>query len=537
MLDGTLTANIQPEGLQEGDIVDLATTTERSDPVLKGHVEAVFAGWNGVLIELGHASVSWPKSTNLAVRRSDALPQPKTGGSGDRTTIDLSATKIEPLIPPSGAPQRFRIGRLAEASDFKSWSDLADLFVPLYRDAAVIPSSGPLHDEVERIAASTTDPKQRAERALALVQDRIRYVALLMGPGGYVPASAETTWSRRFGDCKGKTALLLGILHSFGIDGEAVLVNSGIGDAIADRLPMAGLFNHVLVRAHIGGKNYWLDGTRTGDTSLDAIEIPDFGWGLPLVNHAQLTNIVPLALAQPSDDTRAEIDASAGIYAPAPTSVQEVLRGDVAVAFNTGLSALTEAQRQEFLRAYFKKSFDDVTMTSSSFAFDKDKRELRLSMKGNTKLDWTGGYHHIANSSVGYSADFARPSGPQHDAPFSVGFPTFSKTITKIRMPRSFLSGRPLGSASIHETLAGTEYTRSASVDADTLIVETVERSVVPEISAEVARAAQSRLRALADEDVALPLSRTYPPTPADLAAMAKVQPGSAEDYVDRGNT
>jgi transglutaminase-like putative cysteine protease len=49
----------------------------------------------------------------------------------------------------------------------------------------------------------------RAEAALALVQDRVRYVALAMGAGGYVPADAAETWSRRYGDCKGKTALLL----------------------------------------------------------------------------------------------------------------------------------------------------------------------------------------------------------------------------------------------------------------------------------------------------------------------------------------
>src|SRR5207245_7674926 len=40
--------------------------------------------------------------------------------------------------------------------------------------------------------------------------------------GGLVPASAETTWSRRFGDCKAKTALLLAILHEFGIEAEPV---------------------------------------------------------------------------------------------------------------------------------------------------------------------------------------------------------------------------------------------------------------------------------------------------------------------------
>ena len=35
-LDGTLTATLQPEGLQVGDIIDLATTTEHSDPGAQG---------------------------------------------------------------------------------------------------------------------------------------------------------------------------------------------------------------------------------------------------------------------------------------------------------------------------------------------------------------------------------------------------------------------------------------------------------------------------------------------------------------------
>ena len=73
------------------------------------------------------------------------------------------------------------------------------------------------------------------------------------------------------------------MLRAFGIEAEPVVVQSSLGDMIADRLPMIELFDHVLVRAHISGKDYWLDGTRTGDTSLDAIEVPNFGWGLPLI--------------------------------------------------------------------------------------------------------------------------------------------------------------------------------------------------------------------------------------------------------------
>ena len=40
-LDGVLTANIQPEGLQVGDTLEFAASVSSSDPTLKGHVEQI----------------------------------------------------------------------------------------------------------------------------------------------------------------------------------------------------------------------------------------------------------------------------------------------------------------------------------------------------------------------------------------------------------------------------------------------------------------------------------------------------------------
>lgn len=42
MLDGVLTAALQPEDLQVGDVVDFAFTLKRRDPVLHGHAESLF---------------------------------------------------------------------------------------------------------------------------------------------------------------------------------------------------------------------------------------------------------------------------------------------------------------------------------------------------------------------------------------------------------------------------------------------------------------------------------------------------------------
>ena len=65
--------------------------------------------------------------------------------------------------------------------------------------------------------------------ALALVQDQVRYVFLGMNEGALVPADAEETWTRRFGDCKGKSALLVALLRALDIDAEPVAVNALAG--------------------------------------------------------------------------------------------------------------------------------------------------------------------------------------------------------------------------------------------------------------------------------------------------------------------
>src|SRR6202012_176033 len=100
-----------------------------------------------------------------------------------------------------------------------------------------------------------------------------------MDDGGYVPAAADQTWKRRYGDCKGKTALLLALLHGLGIEAEPVLVNSRMGDMLADSLPQLGAFDHVLVRAHINGHVYWLDGTHSGDRTLADLGSSVFHYG------------------------------------------------------------------------------------------------------------------------------------------------------------------------------------------------------------------------------------------------------------------
>src|SRR5579859_6412530 len=114
-------------------------------------------------------------------------------------------------------------------------------------------SDSPLHEEVARIRAASKDPKIQAAMALDLVEDEVRYLFLGMNNGGLIPAAADLNWSRRFGDCKGKTVLLLALLRELGIKSEPALVDTRMGDDLDARPAMVNAFDHVIVRATVGG--------------------------------------------------------------------------------------------------------------------------------------------------------------------------------------------------------------------------------------------------------------------------------------------
>lgn len=536
-LDGVLTATIQPEGLQVGDIIDFAASITSSDPVMKGHVEQSAAAWNGLPITRAHLRVQWP--TTLPVRLSGlgGLPATKPVKAGGSSTVDFTLDDVQPIQPPKRAPLRYQQGRRLDMTDFGSWSELGALMAPLYDKAAVLPAKSPLLAEVDRIEKLSPDPKVRVEAALALVQDRVRYVALAMGAGGYVPADADLTWSRRYGDCKGKTALLLALLHALGVSAEPVAVNALSGDGLDTRLPMVGLFNHVLVRATIGGTPYWLDGTRSGDTSLDGLRTPNFGWGLPLVaTQAALVRIMPAPLDRPSQETHLRIDATAGLTVPAPTKAEMIFRGDDAVATNAVLTTTSGEARTRALRDYWKGEYDFIDVISATATFDPKTREERLTMEGTAKMDWSSGWYETDGTRIGYKADFSRDPGPDRDAPFAVTFPYFTKTSETIVLPPGFTYEGEVKDAKVDQTVAGIEYHRRAEMKDRTFTIERSERSIAPEFAAKNAPTEQAALRTLGEKAIYIKRPAAYRETDAELKAAVAATPTTAAGFVYRGN-
>ena len=505
MLHGMLTATLQTPGLRVGDELEFAATVLGRDPTLGDHhfgFSALAPQGNPGAFRI---RLSWPASEPVRWRASADLGDVAPRAEGDLMVLERELRDPTAAVPTEGAPARYNVRRLMEYSDYAGWEDISARMATLFDEAAVLKADSALRQEAATIAARTSDPAARAEAALALVQDQIRYVYVGLNGGNYRPASADESWRRRFGDCKAKTALLLALLRGLGVPAEAVLVQSSGGDGLDQRLPNPLLFDHVLVRATIAGKAHWLDGTRLGDRSLALIPPPMFRWVLPLrAPGATLEAVTPKPPREPELIAVQDVDARAGADRPSKVTVRHILRGDGVYALRTTLSSLSKAEADRQLQSYWRSEANWVDAQSVDWRYEADKAALVLSLTGEGRLDWEGnasdGWLHYLHGAGFYKPSaLKRPKEQDQSAPYAISFPRFRCYATILRLPRLGAGHWNVAGRRVNRTLGGVAYWRGLSIRDNVVRSVQSSRSVKPEVSAEEAMVLNAQINGFDD--------------------------------------
>ncbi|HTT04492.1 MAG TPA: tetratricopeptide repeat protein [Steroidobacteraceae bacterium] len=535
-LDGMLTGVIQPAGLQIGDILDVAYSVRRIDPVLAGVSNLIIETAGTAPVARAHIRVQWPKSLALQWRAMDGAAA-RQMTQGNTIIVDSSEDNVAALVQPKDVPQRYALEPRLEFTSFNSWEQAATRLSPIFERATTIKRNSPLLAEIARIRAASPDPKVRAAMALSLVETQVRYLFLAMNQGGLVPATPDQTWLRRFGDCKAKTVLLTAMLRSLGIDAEPVVVSTTLGGLLPVRLPNVMLFDHVLVRSVIEGRTYWLDGTRSGDQSLTNLTVPYYQWGLPLTAvGATLVSMVPPPPPAPLTETLIQIDAAAGITTAAPFHAEAVARGDAGMALKLRLDTLAPNQLEQGLRQFWAQQYNFVQVKAVSARFDSADASEHLVMDGTAQMDWSANQYTTDGLGVGFQADFERTDGPHHDAPFLVPYPVYNHVSERITLPDGGI-GFSVAGQDVDSTVAGIQYQRHAVIKDGIFSADASQRALATEFPASEATADQKALRDLARNTLYVNAPGGFQPTAADVAAGISKDTKNADDLLNRGNT
>lgn len=510
LLNGALTATMTVPGARIGDIVRLAYSTTLSDQAMGENVQ-----WQAGLIADpfplgdGRISVSWPTDLEVTRLRKGAaqVAEPRVEDGWNVWSVELPVGEIDEV--PYDAPSRFQIGEVMQVTTYRDWQAVSSNMAKHYKVAGSITPGGDLAGEVARIAAASKDPLTRTALALQLVQDDVSYLLNGLDGGNYLPQQPEETWEKRFGDCKAKSVLLLAMLRELGVTSEVVLIRTQGGDALPLLAPMPGNFDHMIVRAQVDGKTYWLDGTSAG-SRLDTIDtVPRFFYALPLRDEgAELMKLEERAQQTPDRVVRLKVDQSAGVRLPALFDIAIEYRGMIGGQWRTIADQGDEDMRDNAVANAVSGVIGQAQLVDEAMSYDADTGVALITARGVLTTPWQRDdieYELVAPSqaakAVGFSADRARASW--RDIPLKLNGPTYYSTQFELLLPEDGQEFELDGTEAAQATIGGVEVTSQASLEGNRFTLSQTMRSKAEELAADQIPVAA---RALARFDRTLPV-------------------------------
>lgn len=230
---------------------------------------------------------------------------------------DLPAMSDQEAEPPLSIRVGVRRALVRSETTFGSWSDLSDWYGS--RIAAL-----KAHPEQAMEAARdyhATHPELSLEAALyGFVRDRIRYVAMFSGIGGFEPHAPAQVFASGFGDCKDMSTLLVSLMRAHGVDAHPALVATRHVFDVDPGVPAAVGFNHVVVAVR-GESGAWTFSDPTDKLGRYGILAPEVADRWTLIVHPGAKSLSRTPKSAPEDHQRL-FELTIGAESPARLQVR-----------------------------------------------------------------------------------------------------------------------------------------------------------------------------------------------------------------------
>jgi hypothetical protein len=146
------------------------------------------------------------------------------------------------------------------AGDMSSWQDFGQWFVQLNEGRNNLTEAQ--LSEVRDLVKDLPSDREKAKAVYHYLQQRMRYVSIQLGIGGWQPFDASFVHEKKYGDCKALTFYAKALLDALGIPAYYTLIRAGEDErhAIAPEFP-SPFFNHVILTVPLATDTVWLECT------------------------------------------------------------------------------------------------------------------------------------------------------------------------------------------------------------------------------------------------------------------------------------
>jgi hypothetical protein len=263
-----------------------------------------------------------------------------------------------------------------------------------------------------------------------------------------------------------------------------------------DQLPSLVLFDHVLVRAHVGGRTYYLDAVGYGQRTLEELAITPFTHGLPLHLKTGLEVLAQGDLGAPIREVTLLWDGSSGFGEQVPFEATLRLRGTAAATMRLNLSAATNMTEFDTALKSMVPRISNEQLTIREKTPDAPDGSFIVRFAGAAPMDWSPFQgrretrYAFTHNTLIWQTGFERSEGSDKDWPVFVGANPYWERLTEtITLPDGG-KGYSLEASEVDEAVAGSTLRRTVTRSGDRATMIADLRHLKREISAEEARAA-----------------------------------------------
>lgn len=275
LYDGSLTAVMNLTDVRAGDIIEYSYTITGFNPINNGNFSTSY--YQQYTLPVTRIYGRLVNATNKSIQQeilNDAA-QPKIVDSKWGKEYIWDSNGLERTLYENSVPDWYNPQKRVSVSTFENWSQVVDLIRPHYvADNITLP---------KEVSTGLENKEELLVATIRFVQDDVRYLGFESGIGAYKPNKPSTVLSRRFGDCKDKSLLLVSLLENQGISAYPFLVNTYLTKDLDRFPPGLNSFNHCIVNFQFEGQDYFIDPTisnQGGD--LSTMSFPNYGKGLRL---------------------------------------------------------------------------------------------------------------------------------------------------------------------------------------------------------------------------------------------------------------
>jgi len=372
LFDGEQTLNLVVHDVRVDDVLRVAYTIHGSNPIFGSLFESSFrTERSGSSVGRYYNRLIVDADEEVVVRRQGPDVALKSLHKGKQTHYVIDQTDVPIKHREEDVIDRFYDRGFMVFSNVENWQSIVDWALPLYQLDEQTPDE--LLQVATSIQAQHASKTAQIGAALRWVQDEIRYYGVELGADSHLPARPEQTLRRRFGDCKGKTLLLMSLLDAMGIESSPALVDTSRDLLSASQPWRLHAFDHVIVHLQIEGKSHWLDPTRTYQRgALGEFHQPDYGRALIIAPSSSTQSAALKTMHNAFSAYRLEIDNTLTLPAiksqPAKFSVATVRTGRLAESFRRDQETKTLTGLGERYEKYYRDLYGDVQqLTEPSF--------------------------------------------------------------------------------------------------------------------------------------------------------------------------